>query len=181
MLTIIFPDDTEWEVEVMKSMTRRNSSESTDYRVEVGANIADHIENAPRTLDFNCAFGDAPLDATGPKPKGSPGRHTEFDDRMLAAWEAKELLTLDSTGRDVWENMQIVDYQMSTDESTGYGIPFSLSVKEIRFADSKTGRNVPEVAADRPTARRFAPARSSGTVTPVPATTQQIAQAGSIA
>jgi hypothetical protein len=181
MLTIIFADETEFKVQATKSFSRKNSSESTDYRVEVGANIADHIENAPLSMDFNCIFGDAPLTREGALAKGTPGEHTDFDDKMLAAWKANELITLDSKGRDIWENMQIQDYSLSVDNSSGYGLPFTLSVKEIRFADSKKGNNFPDVAKDRPTARRFAPARSGGVRTPTPATTNQISKANTIA
>jgi hypothetical protein len=181
MLTIIFADGLKFKVGSTQSISRKLSAESTNYRVEKGADISDHIENAPLTLDFSCVFGNAPLNATGAGGQNLPGEHTDFDERMVSAMESKELITLDSEGRDIWENMQVSDYSITADNTTGYGIPFTLSVKEVRYADTKIGAKVPEVAADRPTSRRFAPASgSTGSVTPVPASTNQIALAGEI-
>ena len=177
MLKIIFQDETEYSVGATQTIGKDLGSESTNYRVEVGANISDHIENAPIPLTFDCVFGDSPLNATGPGTAGRTGEHTEFDDKMNEAWANKDLITLDSFGRDIWENMQIQSYNVSANDTTGHSIVFTLTVKEIRFADSKTGRNIPDVAKDRPTARRFAPARAGGSVTPVPASEGQLAQA----
>ena len=175
MLTIIFEDEKSFKVGATKSIGRDHGADSTNYRVESGADISDHIENAPLTLSYDCVYGDAPLNATGAGVLGAPGDHTDFDDYMVAAWENKQLISLDSEGRNYYENMQITSYSVSADNTSGYGLVFSLSVKEIRYADTKTGRNVPAVAKDRPTARRFAPPAKSGARTTTPASDNQTA------
>lgn len=180
MLHIEFENGGTFDVEATTSFTRDLSADSTNYRVEKGADITDHQENAPITLDISGVMGDAPLDATGASSPGAPGRHTEFDERMTQAWTDKELLTIDSDGRDIWDNMQIMNYNTTADNSTGYAVLFSLSLKQVRYADSKFGRNSSATAADRPTARRFSPKGRSGAVTPVPASTNQIAIVESI-
>ena len=180
MLNIIFADGSEYKVGATKSMGRDHSADSTNYRVESGADISDHIENAPLTLSYDCVYGDAPLNATGAGVLGAPGDHTDFDDLMVAAWENKELITLDSEGRNYYKDMQITSYSVSADNTSGFGLVFSLSVKEIRYADTKTGRNVPSVAKDRPTARRFAPPTKSGARTTAPASDNQNALGAAI-
>lgn len=175
MLFIEFANGGEYSVQATVSFGRDLSADSTNYRVEKGADVTDHIENAPLTLDISGVMGTAPLTATGAYKPGQAGVHTEFDERMIQAWNDKELLIIDSEGRDVYENMQIQSYSTSSDSSTGYSIVFSLSLKQIRYVDSKFGRTSSAQAENRPTARRFSDPRGTGIITPVPASTNQIA------
>lgn len=180
MLFIEFENGNEFSVQATTSLGRDLSADSTNYRVEKGADITDHQENAPLIINVSGVMGDAPLNATGAFQQGSVGVHTEFDDRMVQAWDDKELLTIDSEGRDVWDDMQIQNYSTTADSTTGGSVVFSLSLKQVRYADSKVGRAGAATVADRPTARRFRAKSNTGAVTPIPASTNQAAIVASI-
>ena len=170
-----FPDQQkEYSIDVVTSFTPDFQSDSTEYRVEEGANISDHIDTKPVTLAIDGFMTDVPLSATGAYSPTDNGEHLNFYDALVTAWTNKELLIVDVENNDIWENMQIVGFPPQWAPETGNGYHFSLSLKQIEFAHTQRSRVGP-VTTNRSTAARFSPQRSVGAVSPVDATTEQAA------
>lgn len=172
MIIIEFEDGQEYSIDATLGFSAPLSSDSTEYKVEKGANISDHIDNKPQTLEISGFMSDVPLRATGPYDPVSLGLHLEFLEKINAAWTNKELLIVDAENKDLWENMQIASFSPDWGPGTGNGYNFTLSLKQIEFTTAQVSRYRPN-SPDRNTNTRFSAQRSVGAVSPVVATSEQ--------
>jgi hypothetical protein len=182
MIFIEFPDQgKEWSIDATLSFTNGNESDSTEYKVEKGSNISDHIDNKQQTLEISGFMSDAPFSAEGVYDPVNLGEHLNFFDAVKTAMANKELVIVDAEYKDIWENMQIVSFPPAWGAGTGNGYNFSLSLKQIEFATAQKSRVGP-TSPNKSTNARFSPQRSVGAVSPVEATTEQnalVSSAGS--
>ena len=172
MIFIEFENGSEYSIDATLSFSTPLESESTEYTVEDGSPVSDHISNMQQTIEIRGFMSDTPLDATGAYSPSENGRHLEFLDAIQTAWQNKELLIIDAENRDVWERMQIVSFSPEWSTGQGNSYNFTLSLKQIEFTTAQKSRALP-TATDRQSNARFSPQRSVGAVSPINATTEQ--------
>ena len=173
MIFIEFPDqELEYSIDAELSFSVGYESDSTEYKVEEGSNISDHIDNKQTTLEIGGFMSDTPITAKGAYDPINNGEHLNFWDAIDTARTKKELIIVDAENRDIWENMQIISFPPNWEAGKGTSYNFSLSLKQLEFAVAQKSRVKPN-APDRPTEARFAPRSAQGSVSPSDATTEQ--------
>ncbi len=110
------------------------SATVTSHPVEEGAEVSDHIRNAPRTLTLEQIVSQTPLQ-DGLKVKADHVGETW--DLLKQLWKKAEPITVVSS-LEVYDNMAIERVSVNRDPSnTGY-LRYSVQLKQIRLAKSQT-------------------------------------------
>lgn len=131
------------------SRTENLSSEVSEYRLETGANIVNHVyPDAPR-LSMNILQTAAPVDYDDATPA----------DRDVAAWrlirslQGKAILLTVTTAEDSFEDYVIVSARRTQDEGTGQKLVAQLELRKIEFAASEVVEIPPEIIREESGAR----------------------------
>jgi hypothetical protein len=141
-------------IDATVTTTHTAEVEATDSPIETGATVTDHLHFKPRSCRVDGAIADFPL-ATNPKPfagtvdEGHDGRATEVLDLLYRLQEEAALFTV-YTRRRVYSNMHLAGVAVISDAKGGNTIHVSLTMRELRFADSQF---VPIVATKTPKAQ----------------------------
>lgn len=175
------------KIDVVYSMTRTNSQDSTDFAIEDGSTISDGTVKNPQVINIEGFMGNGTqLDA--PNDQGinpiAQGAHTEFYNRCVEAVETGELVHIVSENRGTYIDYLITSITTQSSVETGFGIPFSLSLKRVRKAFSKTTQTrvtTPGTAIGLAAGRTFNDGGDTGKISISAATTEQAAQIREIA
>jgi len=106
----------------------------TDHPVEKGVDITDHFQPKPRALRLDCVVTDTPLDAGS---VATPGRSRDAYAAVERLQAEGKLITVTTLLRQ-YENLLVEHLGAPIDASTGDGLKFSLTLREIRTVESKT-------------------------------------------
>lgn len=109
---------------ISESHERRTSS--TDYPIENGATISDHIRVEPDEIIIEGLMC----------PKGTSSVEYVYD-QLSNLVEKKELVSV-VTGLKVYINMQIQSLSVNREAGSGGSLPFSMSLKELKIVKSQT-------------------------------------------
>lgn len=133
-----------------------HESELTDHPIEKGADVTDHVQVKPATLDLSVIVTNAPF-----PEQGTPehGRAEAAYDRLLEIWRAGEPVTW-STPRRTWPNMIITRISAPRDSPSGHTV-FELALREVVFVDQVFSPVPPAVLKARK-AKRGATKKDAG-------------------
>lgn len=133
--------------------------EVTDHPVEAGSLVSDHARPAPEALTIEGFISNTPL----PSPSSTPTAHEKDGVQYFSRGEAVpdragkalvellrlkdegELVTV-TTGIRTYEEMIVTALTIPRTASTGNGLRFSITLKNIRFVE---GRSVDSVTVKK--------------------------------
>lgn len=163
-------------LDALVSETHERRSQVTDFPVETGGSIADHIRNEPRQVSVEGFVTNSPVRLLGGAlervSRGTPtggdqveGAGLDFAEQALAELErihdARELVEVVSPRRR-YQNMAMLSLVVPRDPATGAALRFSATFREVTRVDSRTV----ELRVRRTAERRSQPKSDKGKQTP---------------
>lgn len=150
-LTRIQTATEELVLDAMVSESHPLENSVTEYPIEAGANIVDHIQNRPREITVEGFITNAPiryLAGLGDNARGVVGSSDEVTGKalnyaevafaFLQALHASRSLVNVVTKFKTYENMALVSGTIPRDRNTGDALRFSLILREVRKVSLKT-------------------------------------------
>lgn len=123
--------------DVSENETHKSTAKVTDHPVEQGANVADHIQDMPDTLDLVARVSNTPIvsesEAVLLDPQRAEAAYQTLRTMKKAATTCQVLTTLRS-----YTNMAITSVSVTRNASTGDVLAVTVSLQEIRTATSET-------------------------------------------
>ena len=135
------------ELDAIIERTTNLDSEVTDYPVEDGFPVADHVTRQPLTLSMTCVCTPTPLDGTGgllatagamlmgKKSKSNTLQGTA--DKLLAIYQAGEPITI-TTPDAIYDNMVMTRAPLPRNVEDGICYKLSLEFKHVRIVVQQT-------------------------------------------
>lgn len=111
------------------------STKTTEYPVEDGDTITDHIVVLPDELSIEGMVGPTMVEVLSSNPASS--RILDTYQQIRALVDAREPVSI-ATGLKVYQNMVIKEFNVDRDASTGQSLPFTMTLKEIKTVKSQT-------------------------------------------
>lgn len=108
----------------------------TEYPVEKGADVTDHVQARPVILAVEGIVSDTPIGAVADlRP---PGSTPSFDTRvrLFEIWNRREPVTVE-TETATYDNMVMQSFSVPEDGSTGEACRFRATFKQIRLVTNK--------------------------------------------
>ena len=124
---------------VLKDFTENDSNEITNYAIEDGSDISDHIFQKPKTINLNAVLTDE-IDNTQDVEEFINSLTSTIDNRMkmLQGWlDDKTTLTYCGYDNDI-KDVLIESISRNSNQETGSGLNISISLKQINIANSMT-------------------------------------------
>ena len=135
------------EVDAIIERTTNLDSEVTDYPVEDGFPVADHVTRQPLTLSMTCICTPTPLDGSGGlfATAGAMMRGQQLSsntlqgtaDKLLAIYQAGEPITI-VTPDAIYDNMVMIRAPLPRNVEDGICYKLALEFKHIRIVAQKT-------------------------------------------
>lgn len=145
---------TEIPMDARVGSTYRFSSNVTQYPVESGATITDHVHHNPDEISLEGMVSDTPVNEL-PTYLGLRG-DTEFQaagartqsafDALFAVWRDRLPLTV-VTEYLVYDDMIVESFEIPKSPDRGEAIWFSMTLKKINTVETLTASLPPEVVA----------------------------------
>jgi len=125
-------------IDVTLNLTHNNSCEVTDFPIEDGSSISDHVINKPRTISLTGIVSDYkyqlfPISfpfSTDDKPS------KKVYDIFQEIFQKKFLVEID-TGLEVYNNMIIESMSFPRSAETQEALEFTINLKELVFVNSE--------------------------------------------
>lgn len=121
-------------IDVVVTELHASDVQITDHPVEKGVDITDHFQPRPRGLKLDCVLTDTPLEVGQP---AAPGRSKDAYAAIERLQAEGKLITVTTSLRQ-YENLLVEHLSAPVDASTGDGLKFSITLREIRTVESKT-------------------------------------------
>lgn len=139
------------EVDASITETHTGTAEVTDHPVEQGAAVSDHVRVQPATLTLEGFVSNTPLPLSSDPLTRRNSLGVEFDSRssmdlsragqaytdLERLKNAGELFTVVTMLRS-YDNMLMTSLVVPRDATTGDGLRFSATFKQVRLATSRT-------------------------------------------
>lgn len=136
-------------------------SEVTDYPIERGANVIDHVRNRPLTVSLECVVSDTPLPLIASQRDTSEAPSVAAMAKLEAIRDAREPIKI-VTGLRTYENMIMVSLSVPVDVETGDALRFRASFRQVSIIENR--RVTVRVAAPRGQAKRNLGAKPSAAI-----------------
>ena len=110
-------------VDIFETETYANTSKATEYPIESGSTISDHIVNQPFEFDV----------------KGFIGCDNNWQlakEQLDGLFSARQLITLTTTYA-IYLNMHIESYTINRSKDVGQGLDFSMHLKQLTLIQSQ--------------------------------------------
>lgn len=120
----------------------------TQFPVENGTVISDHIFNQPVRLSLECLISDSPLSNSGNplvtaantlssffSVNSGPTRTTSVFDDLMRLYQKREIFRVD-TGLRIYNNMAITSLSVPRTSNTGQSLIFRMEMIQVRFAQT---------------------------------------------
>jgi len=126
-----------FEADVDLSRVHRREAMVTDFPVEDGTSITDHVVIRPLALTMELMVSDTPLTMnTAYREAGSLlSRSQKAFDALERIWKDKRLLTV-ATPLAYYENMIITGFEVPEDQEHAGAVYATITLREIQFAQS---------------------------------------------
>jgi len=166
-------------IDTVLSLTRNHSQTSTDFAIEDGSTVSDGTIKNPKIITIDgfmqngTGLNENNNESIAPE---AAGRHTEFYNKCVDAVDTGKIVHFISDNRGVYINYLITSFSTTSTAEVGYGLPFSMTIKEIRTAHSKVTQTksvTEQNAKDVTTARLFGRSGRSGRLSVIPASAEQ--------
>lgn len=177
MIYLEFEDGETLDLDVVESLSPSFGVDKTTHEVEDGSEITDNINIKADVIQISGFISNVPLTATGAFDPEAEGPHTAFFDRVKTACKAGEVVDLVAGVFGVYQDFQITACNPEFATDTGSGLPYQLTLEEIRIVNAKVEVNKPN-PGKRPAGRADADrlgqqTRPGGSVAPSAPTTGQ--------
>ena len=137
------------------------NAEISDFEVEDGVTISDHVKLDPLQIDLDCFISDAPANYLGIRAISDfaagavnaliPGRFGDDSDVPNAeskspldawnylsdVWQARDLIVV-VTSIEIYRNMILTTLSAPKTAATGKSLEFKASMREVRVLESAT-------------------------------------------
>lgn len=125
------------------------SSEVSEYPVESGATISDHVRNLPLRVEIEAIVSNTPI-GTAREQRTVPDESTDaLYDHLMKIHEDRRPVTI-STSLRTYESMVLQDLAIPRDAQTGDAIRFTASFIQVKQVKNVRGPRVAIPAAKRP-------------------------------
>lgn len=114
--------------DLLISETHNFSSEITQFNIEDGSSISDHIRNTLRTGSVTGLITNFSLYQSGL----TSNRAQDAFDALVRLWEARELVTI-NTILDVYENVVITNISVARGEDSGEALAANFSFSKLKI------------------------------------------------
>ncbi len=157
-------------LDALLTITHEMESEVTEFPVEEGAPITDHIWAKPRRLTMTGFVTNSPVKLLGGRASqesyGTDGKLINVVQKTFAMLEEmhlkRELITV-STKLRTYKNMAIERITCNLDAMTGNSLPFTAQLVEVRRVSSQAVKfNV----VNKPKSGKATPTAKTGKATP---------------
>jgi len=135
-----------FEIDAFLSESYKFANQVTEFPVEDGSNVNDHVTSEAVEISIQAFIGKAQFEVwEGDLPETMEDLPTD-DPKARIKQAYYELLSLKDDkqpltvvlGLDTFENMVITSFEIDRDVSTGADLPFSMSFKQVRIISSET-------------------------------------------
>ena len=157
-------------IDAMIQETHNRSAETTDFEVEDGVTISDHVKLNPLTLELSCFISDAPANffgvreltdisanvinslLPGPDRSGVPNARSRSPidawNYLNTVWEEQNLIAV-VTSLQVYRNMILTNLSAPKSSAIGRSLEFKASLKEVRIVETNI-LTLPAISLDDP-------------------------------
>lgn len=125
------------EFDVSENETHESTAKATSHPVESGAEISDHIQQDPDTLDLQVVVSNTPILSEIEASVLTPNRAEDAYNVLRNIKETGRLVTVFTTLRE-YTNMAIVRISVTRNAPKGDVAAMSLRLQHIRTATSET-------------------------------------------
>ena len=136
-------------LDVALDFSHAASLEVTEYPVEEGADIQDHVRQRPRMLEMTAVVSAEPV---AEQLQGQIDRDRDVWTDLVEISQSYELCTID-TDLETYENYLLADVSTTTTKDVGQGLMIQLSFRPYRSVTFETTTIPPEIRQDRTTER----------------------------
>jgi len=144
------------EIECDASLVESHSRSAnvTQFPIETGSNVADHIALQPQTIRLEIILAQYPfeiqVEKKSPEARSYEGENAARKkwDKLVSYWRERELVRVRTVLRE-YENMAILSLTTDQDVTTGESIRATVELQEVQIVQSE----ITEVPADSPAAR----------------------------
>lgn len=151
--------------DAVPSSTHGNPADATQYPVEEGASLTDHVQPQPRPLSFVGVLSNVPISPLDHLRRSSTYAQDAYE--QLKRWRALGTPLSVIAGDDSYDSMILLDVERGHDHQKGRAVHLSITMREVAFATSQT------VDAPEPVATRSKSTKAKGQKTTKAATVEQ--------
>lgn len=140
-------DNTDFRIHVTSDIAPNYGADVTQYTVEDGSQISDHINRRPVTLALTCFMSElVGQEEFEQYDAYFAGEHIALHERLLQARLTGELVHIDAgPEKGIFADMAIIDYSpMWNNGPDGKSLNFTLSLQEVKFAETRTAKIGPK-------------------------------------
>lgn len=134
------------EVDVVVNRTTTLSSRVTEYPVEDGFPIADHVTRQPKQLSLTVVFTPTPV--TWNDSKANPNRMAEVARELENIYQKAEPITVTLTDA-IYENMIMLSAPLPRNVEDGYCYKMQIDFQQVRIVNQKTEALTSSEAAEK--------------------------------
>ena len=155
-------------IDAMMQETHNRSAETTDFEVEDGVTISDHVKLNPLAIDLTCFISDAPANFFGVRaltdisanvvnslvpgqtdvPNAQSRSPIDAWNYLNTVWEERNLISV-ITSLQVYRNMILTSLSAPKTPQTGKSLEFKASLKEVRIVSTAV-ISLPAISLDDP-------------------------------
>jgi hypothetical protein len=118
------------DLDVTITEQHRYNSRVTNYPVEDGTIVSDHIINEPDTLTLQALVTDTPLSILS-----LPNRSVDVFNRLIEIQQKRELITV-ITGLKIYDSMAITSLDVPRNLTTGQSLTFTIELQKVTLDTS---------------------------------------------
>lgn len=141
--------------------------EITDFPIETGSSITDHVRRKPITLSMTIQLSDITDSGT------TPGRSIDIVNQLYLMQSEAKVLSVYTPAR-TYDSMLIQSIGVPRDNKSGCGITLSVALKQISLAQNRQTKRVTSRTA------RAQPVSKTGKTNPAPGPAPTQAQTRSV-
>lgn len=125
------------EIDAMVQEDHQSSATLSDYPIESGSSVSDHVVVKPDVLNLNCVVGSSPIYIGS----GMLSTNRIMDSYILlwAMLTTKSEVTI-VTGIRVYQHMVIEDLKVTRTKDNGQALEFTLQAKQARIVKTQTSQ-----------------------------------------
>lgn len=119
-------------IDLFETEVHTRTSEVTQYPIESGSTITDHIVNDPIIISVSGIVSDIPTNILGALAGIGESRANNANEAMNKLIDDKSIVTL-VTGLKVYQNMVITNFDVDRSVNTGKTLTFSATLQQVEI------------------------------------------------
>lgn len=131
------------ELDATVKEDHNKENEVTDYALEDGSFVTDHVRSLPDTLTIEGEVSDTPVELFGGLAGISSRRSIEAHEQLVRLRNERALVSV-VTGLELYSDMEITHLHAWRDQATGRRLQFVCDLKKVRKVSTKLVYIAPE-------------------------------------